>query len=567
MNEKYPMALPEGSVLAGQYVIEKVLGQGGFGITYQAKDHKSGNRVAVKEFFPESMAHREGSHSVMSYSGEQQENFEYGKECFLQEAETLAQFIGNENIVRIHTYFEENGTAYFVMDFVDGTSFDEYLKERGGKISFDEAAKILIPVMDALAIVHGRGIVHRDVTPDNIYITKDGTVKLLDFGAARYSLGDKSRSLDVILKHGFAPKEQYARHGKQGPFTDVYALGATFYFALTGKRPPDSVERMDVDEIVLPSVLGVSISREAEEAIMMALNVRAEDRFQTMTAFKNAMMDLNAGAAPVVQRIFTAPAEKTAVTDAVGKSSVITPSQQIYKSAAMAGAGTDAGTNVGADITAAPVKKPKRKQTVIIAVAAAVLLIVTAVLIFGKKNVTGEYVAEINVDKALRATAEDKEDKELLFKYFYTDLIYICELNLEKAGDGELYIDYDAFIDSYNKNIRENTRAYWEEYAKLHDNVSDLDEFMASYEGGADGWVEDQINQSLLEKSNLNIENKKYDLEYEVDHDIIYLEIEMDGKEIEIKGTIEKNGTINLKLPEEITFTGESERAQFSKQR
>ena len=289
MSDKYPMALAQGTVLAGQYIIDKVLGQGGFGITYAATDHKTGNKVAVKEFFPDTMATRQGT-TVISFTGERGESFAYGKDRFLDEAQTLAQFIGNENIVRIHTYFEENGTAYFVMDYVEGTSFDVYIREHGGKLDWEETAKILIPVMDALGAVHSKGIVHRDVTPDNIYITKDGGVKLLDFGAARYSLGDKSRSLDVVLKHGFAPKEQYTRRGKQGPFTDIYALGATFYFALTGKRPPDSIDRIEDDDLIPPSRLGAKISPAAEEAILMAMNVQPQERFQSMKAFKNAML-------------------------------------------------------------------------------------------------------------------------------------------------------------------------------------------------------------------------------------------------------------------------------------
>ena len=288
-NERFPLALPEGTVLAGQYVITGVLGQGGFGITYQAQDHKRNIKVAIKEFFPDSMATRsQGQTTVMPFTGDRGDNFEYGKQCFLQEAETLAQFIGNENIVRIYSYFEEYGTAYFVMDYIEGESLEDYIKEKGGKLSFEEASEILLPVMDALGVVHEKGIVHRDVAPDNIYLTKDGKVKLLDFGAARQSLGDKSQSLDVVLKHGFAPKEQYTRRGRQGPYTDVYAFGATFYFALTGKRPPDSLERLDEDEIVLPSTLGVKIPKNAEEALMTALNVRSEDRYQSMSAFKNA---------------------------------------------------------------------------------------------------------------------------------------------------------------------------------------------------------------------------------------------------------------------------------------
>ncbi|MCR5597823.1 MAG: protein kinase [Lachnospiraceae bacterium] len=328
MSDKYPMALASGTVLAGQYIIDRVLGQGGFGITYAATDHKTGNKVAVKEFFPDTMAARQGT-TVVSFTGERGESFAYGKDRFLDEAQTLAQFIGNENIVRIHTYFEENGTAYFVMDYVEGTSFDVYIREHGGKLDWEETAKILIPVMDALGAVHAKGIVHRDVTPDNIYITKDGGVKLLDFGAARYSLGDKSRSLDVVLKHGFAPKEQYTRRGKQGPFTDIYALGATFYFALTGKRPPDSIDRIEEDELIPPSRLGARISPAAEEAILMAMNVQPQERFQSMKAFKNAMLISKEEAEkarteiPQVRQSVPAAGAAVSLTDA----SVVTNSQ------------------------------------------------------------------------------------------------------------------------------------------------------------------------------------------------------------------------------------------------
>ena len=303
MNEKYPLALSKGTILAGQYTIEKVLGQGGFGITYEAIDYKTNQKVAVKEFFPDTLAYREAA-TVISYPGERSESYEYGKESFLQEAKTLAEFIGNENIVRIHSYFEENGTAYFVMDYIEGTSFDDYIKEKGGKVSVEEAKKILIPMMDALGAVHSKGIVHRDVTPDNIYVTNDSTVKLLDFGAARYSLGDKSRSLDVILKHGFAPKEQYTRRGKQGPFTDIYSLGATFYFAITGRRPPDSVDRLDEDDLIPPSNLGVDITDYQERAILQALSVQPAERFQTMDVFKKVLLNENNA---TNQIFFTAP--------------------------------------------------------------------------------------------------------------------------------------------------------------------------------------------------------------------------------------------------------------------
>lgn len=285
---KFPMALPSGTVLNGRYILGRVLGQGGFGITYIAQDHKTGVLVAVKEYFPDTMAARTDGHSVSAYTGQREENFLYGKECFLNEAKTLAEFIGNPNIVRVHSYFEENNTAYFVMDYVQGTSFQDYLKQHG-RLSWQETKRILEPVIGALASVHSKGVIHRDVTPDNIYITNDGTVKLLDFGAARYSLGDKSRSLDVVLKHGYAPREQYSRHGRQGPYTDVYALGATFYYALTGRLPPDSIDRQDEDEFILPSSLGVKLPAKAEDALCKALAVSAQDRFQSMSEFYLAL--------------------------------------------------------------------------------------------------------------------------------------------------------------------------------------------------------------------------------------------------------------------------------------
>ncbi len=287
--KEYPQALPAGSVLAGQYVIEGVLGQGGFGITYVAHDHKSGQKLAIKEYFPDGVVIRENSvHVSCSAGGDRKESFDWGKECFLREATTLADFIGNENIVRVYNYFEENGTAYFAMEYIRGQSLQSYLKDHGN-LTFDEACRIFFPVMDALIAVHEKGIVHRDVSPDNIYLTEDDQVKLLDFGAARYSLGDRTKSLSVILKHGYAPLEQYSRHSRQGPYTDVYALAATFYYSLTGTKPPDAVDRVVEDTLVIPSARGADIPEEAEQVLMRALAVKKENRYADMSEFSMDM--------------------------------------------------------------------------------------------------------------------------------------------------------------------------------------------------------------------------------------------------------------------------------------
>ena len=288
-RETFPLALPHGSTLGGRYILGRVLGQGGFGITYVAQDYKTKSLVAVKEFFPETTAVRANGRTVSSYSGQREENFLFGKKRFLEEAETLAEFIGNENIVRVHSYFEENNTAYFVMDYVKGISLQDYVTNQGGRLPWPEAERLLLPVMNALEAVHSKGIIHRDVTPDNIVITEDGNAKLLDFGAARYSMGDKSRSLDIVLKHGYAPKEQYTRHGRQGAYTDVYSLAATFYSVITGRLLPDSIDRMEKDDLILPSSLGVDIPEQTEDALVKALSVQAEDRFQSMREFRLAL--------------------------------------------------------------------------------------------------------------------------------------------------------------------------------------------------------------------------------------------------------------------------------------
>ena len=285
-NEKmYPGALRAGTVLKGRYLLGRVLGQGGFGITYLAWDESLKARVAVKEYMPGELATRLEHRQVVVRTAARQEEFAYGQERFKEEARILAKFMGQPNIAGVTDYFDENGTSYFVMDYIEGISFKTYIAQAGGRVSPEEALDVMIPVLRALTAVHGEGLIHRDVTPDNIYITKDGNVKLLDFGSARYSLGDKSKSLDVILKVGYAPKEQYIRRGRQGPYTDMYSCAACLYAAITGYLPPESLERLDHDTLVPPSEAGAEIPLYLERAILKGLAVQPEDRFQTAGEF------------------------------------------------------------------------------------------------------------------------------------------------------------------------------------------------------------------------------------------------------------------------------------------
>ena len=286
--KKYPVALRAGTVLNHRYTVGRVLGQGGFGITYLAWDEKLEARVAVKEYMPNDISTRVGT-TVSVAMESRAEDFTYGEERFKEEARILAKFMGQPNIAGVTDYFDENGTSYFVMDYIEGISFKTYIAGQGGKVSVQEALDVMIPVLRALTAVHAEGFIHRDVTPDNIYITKDGNVKLLDFGSARYSIGDKSKSLDVILKVGYAPKEQYIRRGRQGPYTDVYSCAACLYAAITGYLPPESLERLDHDTLTPPSEAGAEIPLYLERAILKGLAVQPEDRFQTAGEFLDAL--------------------------------------------------------------------------------------------------------------------------------------------------------------------------------------------------------------------------------------------------------------------------------------
>ncbi len=285
-----PLHLRPGSVLQEQYLIGRVLGHGGFGVTYLAWDLNLARRLAVKEYLPQGVATRStGVPMVIPYSGPAQQDFEYGLEKFLEEARVLARFQNFPSITSVLNFFRANGTAYLVMEYLDGVTLEGLLARQGGSIPYAEARRIIMPIMEALREVHASGILHRDISPDNIVITRTGQVKLLDFGAARYALSQQSRNLSIILKEGYAPEEQYRTKGRQGPWTDVYAVGATLYRAVTGRVPPPALDRLESDDLQRPRVLDAQIA-EADEAILLkALAVRAADRFQSIEDFQTAM--------------------------------------------------------------------------------------------------------------------------------------------------------------------------------------------------------------------------------------------------------------------------------------
>lgn len=288
MSDQVRNALPRGFSL-NEYRILSVLGDGGFGITYLAEDDNLGRRVAIKEYLPTGLAIRQGRSQVLPKSMSSEPDFVWGLQEFLREAQTLAQFT-HPNIVEVLRYFEANGTAYIVMTFQDGENLFDLI-DRKDRLDQAEIEHILFPLIDGLSLVHDHGFLHRDIKPENVFIRGDGAPVLLDFGAARQALGNKTRTLTSIVSRGFAPFEQYTRSSRQGAWTDIYALAAVTYMAVAGTQPPDAPDRREHDEMVPAVEAGRGLYDQAFlEAIDRALAVKAEDRPQTLAEWREMLM-------------------------------------------------------------------------------------------------------------------------------------------------------------------------------------------------------------------------------------------------------------------------------------
>ena len=286
--------LKPGTVLQDKYLIGRALGQGGFGITYLALDTTLNIKLAIKEYMPQQLATRTaGQSNITVIKSSQSEEFEYGLAKFLEEARTIARFNDHPNIVSVRDFFETNSTAYLVMSFYEGVTLQSYLNSKGGKIQTEQALNIFMAVLDALKEVHAAGILHRDISPDNLLIDTVGRVVIIDFGSARQAMGEQSKSLSVIMKAGYSPEEQYRSQGKQGPWTDIYAVAATMYRAITGQMPPESLDRLAEDTLINPSKLGASINHQQEQAIIKALAVRKEGRYQEIEDFQQDLVDVH----------------------------------------------------------------------------------------------------------------------------------------------------------------------------------------------------------------------------------------------------------------------------------
>ena len=280
-----PIGLPSGTRLRDQYRIGAVLGAGSFGITYRAHDERLDTTVAIKEYYPHEIAGRTQSRlTIEPYDDNDAEDFAFGRERFMEEGRTLAQF-DHPNIVRVRSYFEAHGTGYLVMDYYEGQTLAAYLAEHGGTLPEDEAVDIVQRVLEGLRPVHDAGLLHRDIDPQNIYRTDAGQVVLLDFGAARVAMGERSEGELVVFKPGYAPHEQYYEEGDQGPWTDVYACAATLYKCLTGVKPPEATIRVKEDDLVPPREVTDDVSLETSVAVMKGLAVPPDRRPSSVEEF------------------------------------------------------------------------------------------------------------------------------------------------------------------------------------------------------------------------------------------------------------------------------------------
>lgn len=286
-----PHYLTPGTILGNHFIVGTVIGVGGFGITYKCFDITLGVIVAVKEFYPIGLVNRSpGERRVGLLPGDKKAQYKQRLGRFLMEAQSVAQFGKAKDIVNVYDYFEENGTAYIIMEYIDGVLLKDYL-EKQGPMEPEAALSTIMPIIEAVKKIHSKGIIHRDVSPDNIFIASEDSIKIFDFGAAQ--LNDTKAGMDAepVIKVGYSPIEQYRNSNDQGFYTDVYAVGAILYQMLTGVAPVESTEREFKDRLKSPKEAGAKISANVDRAVMEALAVRPELRFQNIQQFQDALQN------------------------------------------------------------------------------------------------------------------------------------------------------------------------------------------------------------------------------------------------------------------------------------
>ena len=286
--------LKPGTVLQGKFLLGYPLGAGGFGNTYIGWDGYLLRRVAIKEFYPEQYSGRAvDGVTVTVANASMQPRFQNGLKQFLEEARNVAALQDIKGVVEIISFFEQNGTGYIVMEYLEGMDVRNILKRSGNRKDYEWCRRVVLTVLHTLREIHKRGVLHRDIAPDNIFVTREGIIKLIDFGAAKHASALTNMGSDIVLKVGYAPIEQYSQNAPQGPYTDLYAVAALFYRMLTGQKPIPANERIQHDTLVPPSELGVSLPDQAEMGIMVCLNLKPEHRLQSAEEFMQVLDGAN----------------------------------------------------------------------------------------------------------------------------------------------------------------------------------------------------------------------------------------------------------------------------------
>ena len=295
--------LVPGTNLNGKYIIGRLLGRGGFGATYLAYSSALNKRVAIKEYLPIGIVYRGKNESnITIVSEDKKQVFDKGASRFFEEAKTISRFNKNPNVVSVYEFFYANDTVYYSMEYLEGTDLKKFIDYKGGKLSVEESMTIIKNICNALIIVHSTQTLHRDISPDNIYICKNGDVKLIDFGAAKQVLSDEQHSYSVVVKQGFAPAEQYSKKGRQGVWTDIYALGATLYYMLMGTVPADAIDRTENPELDFDSRL--PHARELLAIINKCMEPRISDRYQSVVELMGDITSIDVAPVKLENNLF-----------------------------------------------------------------------------------------------------------------------------------------------------------------------------------------------------------------------------------------------------------------------
>ena len=423
MNEVFPSELlPGTSLFDGKYIIEKKIGSGGFGITYLAKHSTLEKLYAIKEFFINGFNIRNNKSNHVDLSGIEVKSFEKLRQRFFDEARTMAK-LNHDAVVKVLDIFNENGTSYMVMPFIQGITLQNMV-EKNGPFEYELAVNYIVQICEALSYIHSKGILHRDVTPDNVIVKPDQKIVLIDFGSARKFTNDMTQRHTAIVKQGFAPMEQYSATSHKGAYTDLYSLGAVFYYILTGKRPMDATERVN-SKIKEPIELNPEIPEQINAVIMKAMEMDSQSRYQSADEM---IHDIMSGEYPQIHNKERTDS-KTSLSAKDGKSQKEKNEQKKNhltdskpKNTAQGDISSDANNNLQGDLPG----KSRRNLLKIAAIALAALAIIMVIYVLGQQ-------------KHRSGTIQSKETYDTLYVNF-NDLNVLMSLDCNSIME-ELYKD------------------------------------------------------------------------------------------------------------------------------